>query len=139
MYIRTCLSRALGDRRIEFAPHRLNCMPDVTISFLSAQVTDYGAVYRLLEDVPLSEEICAGLCRPYFARRWDGSRERSFWLSSDGTTVTRLSVTGLNVDETVAIWVCYDDYLSLGGLECSAAALREIIRRELDVHAKLEG
>ena len=113
-------------------------MPDVSISFLSAQLADRAAVYRMLEGVPLSQEICADLYRPYFARRWDPSRERSFWISSDGTTVTRLAVTGLNVEETIAIWVSYDDYRSRGGLEFSATALREIIRSELNVHAQLE-
>lgn len=92
----------------------------------------------MLEGVPLSQGICAALCRPCFARRWDPSRERSFWIWSDGTTVTRLAVTGLNVDETIAIWVSYDDYRSRGGLELSADTLREIIRSELDVHAELE-
>lgn len=114
-------------------------MPDATISFVTAQVADHAAVYRMLEGVPLSQEICADLYRPYFARRWDPSCERSFWISSDGTTVTCLAVTGLNVDETIAIWVGYDDYRSRGGLEFSATALREIIRSELDVHAELEG
>src|SRR5215469_5748869 len=103
-------------------------MPDVTISSVSAQVADRAAVDRMLEGVPLSQEICAGLYRPYFARRWDASRERSFWISSDGTETTRLIVTGLSIDETIAIWVSYDDYRSRGGLEFSATALREIIR-----------
>lgn len=113
-------------------------MTEVTISCVSAQVADRAAVDHMLEDVPLSQEISAVLHRPCFARRWDASCERSFWISSDGTTTTRLSVVGLNIDETIAIWVCYDDYRSRGGLELSAAALREIIRSELDVHAELD-
>lgn len=112
-------------------------MPDVTISSLRAQVADRAAVDRMLEGVPHSQEICAGLYRPYFARRWDASRECSFWISSDGTETTRLIVTGLSIDETIALWVGYDDYCWRGGLEFSAIALREIIRSELDVHAEL--
>lgn len=114
-------------------------MPDVTISSVSARVADRAAVERILEGVPLSQEICAALYRPYFARRWDASCERSFWISSDGTETTRLIVTGLSIDETIAIWVGYDDYRWRGGVEFSATALREIIRSELDVHAELEG
>ena len=114
-------------------------MPDVTISSISARVADRVAIDCMLEDVPLSREICAGLYHPYFARRWDASRERSFWISSDGTKTTRLIVTGLSIDETIAIWVGYDDYRSRGGDEFSATVLREIIRSELHVRAELEG
>ena len=114
-------------------------MTDVTISSLCAHVADRTAVDRMLEGVPLSQEIFAGLYRPYFTRRWDASREVSFWISSDGTKTTRLIVTGLSIDETIAIWVGYDDYRSRGGLEFSAITLRGIIRSELDVHAELEG
>jgi len=113
-------------------------IPDVTISFVSVQVADRAALVHMLEDVPLSEELCADLCRPCFARRWDSACERSFWISSDGTTATRLAVSGLNVDETIAIWVCYDDRRSRVGLELSAIALREMIRGELGVHAEVD-
>lgn len=113
-------------------------MPGITISSVSAQVADRAAVDRLLEGVPLSQEISASLHRPYFARRWDASSERSFWISSDGTRTIRLAVTGLSIDETIAIWICYDDYRSREGHEVSACRLREIIRGELDVHVELE-
>jgi hypothetical protein len=113
-------------------------MTDIRISSVSAQVEDRIALDRLLEGVPLSQEICAGLDRPYFARRWESSRERSFWILSDGTTATRLMVTGLNVDETIALWICYDEYFKRAGFAFSARALRDIIRWELDVHAEFE-
>jgi hypothetical protein len=113
-------------------------MTDIRIFSVSAQVADRVALDRLLEGVPLREEIWAGLDRPCFARRWESSRERSFWISSDGTTATRLMVTGLNVDETIALWICYDEYFKRAGFAFSARALREIIRSELDVHAELE-
>jgi len=111
---------------------------DATISSASAQVADHTAVDRLLEGVPLSQEICASLDRPCFVRRWESSRERSFWILSDGTTATRLVVTGLNLDETIAIWVGYDDYRKRPGFALSAGELRKIIRSELNVHAELE-
>ncbi len=111
---------------------------DATISSVSAQVADRTAVDRLLEGVPLAQDICASLDRPCFVRRWESSCERSFWILSDGTTATRLVVTGLNLDETIAIWVGYDDYRKRPGFALSAGALREIIRSELNVHAELE-
>jgi len=105
---------------------------------VSALVADHMALDRLLEGVPLSQEICADLSRPYFTRRWEPSHERSFWILSDGTTATRLMVSGLNVDETIALWICYDEYFKRTGLALSASALCEIIRSELDVPAELE-
>jgi len=114
-------------------------MTEVMITSVSAQVADRAAVNQMLEGAPLPEDICAGLDRPYFGRRWDSSGERSFRISSDGTTTTGLAVTGLNVDETIAIWIGYDDCRSRGEFELSAIALREIIGRELHVHAELEG
>jgi hypothetical protein len=113
-------------------------MTGIWISSLSAQVADRAALDRLLEGVPLSEEICAALDRPYFARRWEASRERSLWISSDGTTATRLIVRGLDVDETIAIWLCYDECRRRAGFALSASTLREIIRSELDAHCELE-
>ena len=113
-------------------------MTDATISSVSARVADRNAVDRLLEGVPVSKEICTSLHHPFFARRWESSCERSFWILSDGTTATRLVVTGLNIDETIAIWVCYDEYCKRPGFALSAGALREIIRLELNVHAELE-
>jgi len=113
-------------------------MTDTKISSVSAQVADRSALDLLLQDVPLAEEICASLDRPYFARRWESSSERSFWISSDGTTATRFIVTGLNVDETIAVWVCYDEYRERTGFGLSAGALSEIIRSELDVRVELE-
>lgn len=112
-------------------------MADAIITSVSAQVADRTAVDGLLEGVPLSQEICTRLDRPCLVRRWESSCERSFWILSDGTTATRLVVTGLNLDETIAIWVCYDEYRKRPGFALSADALREIIRSELNVHAEL--
>lgn len=114
-------------------------MNDARISSGTARVADRAALDRLLDGVPLAQEICAYLDRPYFARRWQSSEERSFWISSDGTTTTRLIVTGLDVDETIAVWFSYDEYRRRTGAALSANTLREIIRSELDVHAEIEG
>lgn len=114
-------------------------MDDARIFSGTAHVVDRAALDRLLEGVPLAQEICACLDRPYFARRWKSSEEQSFWISSDGTTTTRLIVTGLDVDETIAVWFSYDEYHRRTGAALSANILREIIWSELDVHAEIEG
>lgn len=53
-------------------------MTDTRISSVSARVADRAALDRVLEGVPLAQAICACLDRPYFARRWESSGERSF-------------------------------------------------------------
>jgi hypothetical protein len=113
-------------------------MTGAVISSVSAPVADRTAVDRMLEGVPLPEKIGASLARPYFVRRWESSCERSFWILSDGTTATRLVVTGLNLDETIAVWVGYDEYSRRPGFALSAVALCELIRSELNVPAELE-
>ena len=109
------------------------------ISSLRAHVADPSALSRLLGQVPQSEEIRPELSRPYFTRRWQQSMLRSFWIASDGTTVTCLTVSGLEVDESIAIWVSFDEHCHRPGFIFSANGLRQIIHAELGIHAEIEG
>src|SRR6185437_8462477 len=63
-----------------------------------ANVADARALSRLLHEVPDADEIREQLCRPFFARRWHQSTQRSFWITSDGNTAVCLTLTGLDVD-----------------------------------------
>jgi hypothetical protein len=108
------------------------------ISSERVQVTDSRALSRLLDEVPESQEIRPQLCKPFFARRWQQSTQRSFWISSDGITVVRLTLTGLDVDEMVAIWVAFDGYQRRPGFNLSASSLGEIIEAELGVAVEFE-
>jgi hypothetical protein len=103
-----------------------------------AQVTDSRALSHLLDEVPEAEEIRAQLCKPFFARRWQQSMKRSFWITSDGNTVVCLTLTGLDVDEMVAIWVAFDGYRTRPGFSLSADSLGEIIEAELGVDVEFE-
>lgn len=78
------------------------------------------------------------LCQPFFARRWQQSMQRSFWISSDGNTALCLTLTGLDIDEMVAIWVAFDGYRTRPGFSLCAASLGEIIAAELGVDVELE-
>jgi hypothetical protein len=108
------------------------------ISSARARVADRTAMAQLLDEVPEAEEIRAELSKPYFTRRWQQSMQRSFWITSDGTTAVCLTVTGLNVDEMVAIWVSFEDYRRRAGFTLSATALSEIIEAELGLTAELK-
>ena len=108
------------------------------ISSARAQVGDSRALMRLLDEVPEADEIREQLGRPCFARRWHKSTQRSFWISSDGNTAVCLTLSGLDVDEMVAIWVAFDAYRTRPGFSLSARSLGEIIEAELGVVAELD-
>src|SRR5579872_6818048 len=108
------------------------------ISSARAQVADSRGMTRLLDEVPEAEEIREQLCKPFFARRWQQSMQRSFWITSDGTTALCLTVTGLDVDEMVALWVSFEEYRRRADFTLSAATLSQIIEAELGVTVELE-
>jgi hypothetical protein len=108
------------------------------ISSARAQIADPVGLNRLLAEVPEAEDIRAQLCKPFFARRWQQSMQRSFWITSDGNTAVCLTLTGLDVDEIVAIWVAYDAYRIRPGFSLSATSLGQIIAAELGVVAECE-
>jgi hypothetical protein len=108
------------------------------ISSARAHVADSKAVIRLLDEVPEAEQIRPELSRPYFTRRWQQSTQRSFWITSDGTTAQCLTVSGLDVDEMVAVWLSFDDYRRRAGFTLSASTLSQIIQTELGLTVELE-
>lgn len=113
-------------------------MVGTKISSAQACITDGRAMALLLDEVPEAEEIRAALSKPFFTRRWQQSMQRSFWITSDGTTAVCLTVTGLDVDEMVALWVSYDEYRRRAGFTLSAITLGEIIEAELGISVELE-
>lgn len=113
-------------------------MPETRISSTRARVADPSALSQLLREVPQGEAIRHELCKPYFTRRWQSSMQRSFWIASDGLTVTCLTVTGLEVDELVAVWLSFDDHRRRPGFTFSARGLCELIEVELGIEAQIE-
>jgi hypothetical protein len=111
---------------------------ETRISAARALAADPAALRRLLDEVPDADEISTQLCRPYFTRRWQQSMKRSFWISSDGTTAVCLTLTGLDVDEMVAVWVSFDDYWRRPGFALSARTLGEIIETEIGIVAEID-
>jgi hypothetical protein len=108
------------------------------ITSTRARIADPFALNRLLGEVPQGDQIRHELSRPYFTRRWQQSMQRSFWIASDGTTVTCLTVIGLSADEMVAVWLSFDDYRHRPGFTFSARSLSEIIHAELGISAEIE-
>ena len=110
---------------------------ETKISAARALVADSRALIRLLDEVPDADEIRMELCRPYFGRRWQQSMKRSFWITSDGTTAECLTLTGLDVDEMVAVWVSFDDYRQRLGFTLSASTLSAIIEAEIGLTVEI--
>jgi hypothetical protein len=106
-------------------------MGETRITSQHALVADPSALMRLLEEVPDAGEISPELSRPYFTRRWRHSDQHSFWIASDGTTAVCHTLTGLELDEVIALWLSFDDYRRRPGFVLSATALGKIIESEL--------
>ncbi len=113
-------------------------MGDTRITSQHALVADSTALMRLLEEVPDAGEISPELSRPYFTRRWRHSDQHSFWIASDGTTAVCHTLTGLELDEVIALWLSFDDYRRRPGFVLSASALGKIIESELGVTVELD-
>lgn len=111
---------------------------EARISAVRALAADPVALRRLLDEVPEADEIRTKLSGPYFTRRWQQSMKRSFWISSDGTTAVCLTLTGLDVDEVMAVWVSFDDYRRRPGFTLSARSLGEIIEAETGVVVEID-
>ncbi len=93
---------------------------------------------RLLDDVPDAGEICPELSKPYWTRRWRPSDQRSFWIASDGTTAVCHTLTGLELDEVIALWLSFEEYRRRPGFTLSASSLREIIETELGLTVEFD-
>jgi hypothetical protein len=107
---------------------------------ISAQalVADPTALMRLLDEVPDAGEIRPALSKPYFTRRWRHSDQHSYWIASDGTTALCLTLTGLELDEVIALWLSFDDYRRRPGFTLSASSLGKIIETELGLTVELD-
>jgi hypothetical protein len=113
-------------------------MGETRITSAQALVADSGALMRLLEELPDAGEICLELSKPYFTRRWRHADQQSFWIASDGTTVVCHTLTGLDLDEVIALWLSFDDYRRRPGFTLSASSLGEIIETELGLTVELD-
>src|SRR5690242_6157349 len=113
-------------------------MDKTRITSTQALVADTPALMRLLEEVPDAGEIRVELSKPYFTRRWRHSDLHSFWIASDGTTAVCYTLTGLELDEVIALWLSFDDYRRRPGFTLSASSLGEIIETELGLTVELD-
>lgn len=113
-------------------------MRETRISSAQALVADSPALTRLLDEVPDAGEICLELSKPYFTRRWRHSDQHSFWIASDGTTAVCHTLSGLELDEVIALWLSFDDYRRQPGFTLSANALGKIIETELGLTVELD-
>ena len=113
-------------------------MGETRISSARALVADPAAITHLLDEVPDAGEICIELSKPYFTRRWRHSDQHSFWIASDGTTAVCHTLTGLELDEVIALWLSFDDYRRQPGFTLSASSLGGIIETELGLTVELD-
>ena len=113
-------------------------MRETRITSAQAPVADSTALMRLLDEVPDAGEISVELSKPYFTRRWRHSDQHSFWIASDGTTAVCHTLTGLELDEVIALWLSFEDYQRQPGFTLSASSLGRIIETELGLTVELD-
>ena len=113
-------------------------MSEARITSAQALVADSTALVRLLADVPDAGEICVELSKPYFTRRWRRADQHSFWIASDGTRAVCHTLTGLELDEVIALWLSFDEYRRRPGFTLSASSLGRIIETELGLTVELD-
>jgi hypothetical protein len=113
-------------------------MRETRITSAQALVADPSAIVRLLDEVPDAGEICVELSKPYFTRRWRHSDQHSFWIASDGTTAVCHTLTGLELDEVIVLWLSFDDYRRRPGFTLSASFLSGIIETELGLTVEVD-
>ena len=113
-------------------------MRETRITSAQAAIADSAALMRLLDEVPDAREIRGELSKPYFTRRWRQSDHHSFWIASDGTTAVCHTLTGLELDEVIALWLGFDDYRRRPGFTLSAGSLGKILETELGVTVELD-
>jgi hypothetical protein len=107
------------------------------VASVSAQVANVAATCRMLEGLRHAQRIRKNLSRPLFVRQWHQATERSFWITSDGSTALCLTVSGLTADQTATIGKSFDERRVYTELPLSACTMRDIIEAELDVAVSL--
>ena len=127
-----------SERELTRGAANLIRMRETRITSAQALVADSTALMRLLEEVPDADEIRVELSKPYFTRRWRHTDRHSFWIASDGTTAACHTLTGLELDEMIALWLSFDDYRRRPGFALSASSLGEMIETELGLTVELD-
>jgi hypothetical protein len=106
------------------------------IEEIQAPLDDRAALARLLASTPWPESVQGLLRRPFFARKWDITRQTDRWLASDGATAVLLTITGATASAVAGVRLRFDDLRikSTGLLPCreTVGALLERIAREDD-------
>jgi hypothetical protein len=90
-----------------------------------------------LAAVPQLGQIREKLAEPLLLQHWDELTQRAIWISSDGSHVRCLTVTGLSVHEMADMWVSFNERLSRAKFNLSPQVVREIIEAEIDVSVAL--
>jgi hypothetical protein len=104
---------------------------------VSADISNTGATARLLAAIPHGGELRNRLAEPLLFQHWDESSQSAFWVTSDGSAVRCVTVTGLTMKEMGEIWINFYDRLSRARFVISPQLVREIIEAEMDVPVEL--
>lgn len=89
-------------RKPESGPEEIRVMRS------DARVDDPAALTALLEALPDADGLASQLVARFFARAWDKTASRDYWIASDGTLATCYTLGGLNLKQAAAVRVRWD-------------------------------
>jgi hypothetical protein len=81
---------------------------DIRVLRADARVTDAAELTSLLSALPDSEGLGSQLVNRFFARAWDKTSNRDYWIMSDGVRASCFTVMGLNLKQAAAVRVRWD-------------------------------
>lgn len=104
------------------------CIRVVRIEEAQAHLGDDTALTTLLASIPLPPFAAPLLHRPFFARKWDCTKQRDHWVASDGTTVVSLEISGASASTVARMRLRFDDLrIVTRGLQPSLKILHDLL------------
>ncbi|HUL19067.1 MAG TPA: hypothetical protein VLV29_07345 [Steroidobacteraceae bacterium] len=110
---------------------------EVSVQRATATLGDTAALDQLLRPLPEAEELRPRLAGQFFARAWDATAKRDYWVSSDGAEVVCFTIEGLTLKQAAAVRVRWDGQRARP--ELTTELLADLIAREIGRSVTLKG
>jgi hypothetical protein len=91
-----------------FGRKRSSDEEDIRVSRADSRVDDTPGLTSLLSALPEADGLREQLVNRFFARAWDKTSNRDYWISSDGIRASCYTLSGLNLKQAAAVRVRWD-------------------------------
>jgi hypothetical protein len=100
----------------------------IRIEETRAHLGDDIVLAALLASIPFPLFVGPLLHKPFFERKWDYEKQRDHWISSDGTTVAALTISGASAAAVAKMRLHFDDLRIVSpGLQPSLRILHDLL------------